>query len=161
MDDRPVINASPLIYLSRAGLLDLLQLASPEVVVPDAVAQEILQRGQTDPTAKAIANTAWIIVVQTPPVSASIQTWGLGAGESAVLAWAQANPGTEVVIDDLAARRCAAALGIPARGTLGLALIAKQRGHIPLARPVILQLRQAGMYLSDRIMNQALVLVGE
>lgn len=78
-----------------------------------------------------------------------------------MLAWAQANPGTDVIIDDLAARRCAAALGIPVRGTLGLVLIAKQRGYVQAARPVLLQLRQAGMYLSDRVMDQALKLVGE
>jgi predicted nucleic acid-binding protein len=90
-----------------------------------------------------------------------IQNWDLGAGESAVLTWGYVNPGTEVIVDDLAARRCAAALGIPVRGTLGLVLTAKQQGILPAARPVLEQLRLSGMYLSDRVMNQALVLVGE
>jgi predicted nucleic acid-binding protein len=85
----------------------------------------------------------------------------LGAGESAVLTWGYVNPGTEVIIDDLSARRCATTLGIPVRGTLGLVLTAKQQGIIPLARPVLEQLRLCGMYLSDRLMNQALAKVGE
>lgn len=161
MAERPAVNTSPLIYLSRAGLLDLLRLLAPEIVVPNAVAMEILRRGQSDPTAQALSQTSWLSVVSTPQIPASIQAWGLGVGESSVLAWAHANPGTEVVIDDLAARRCAATLGIPVRGTLGLVLIARQRGQIPAARPVLLQLRQAGMYLSDRVINQALAMIGE
>jgi predicted nucleic acid-binding protein len=60
-----------------------------------------------------------------------------------------------------AGRRCATTLGIPIRGTLGLVLTAKQRGEISTARPVLEQLRLSGMYLSDRVMNQALALVGE
>lgn len=159
--ERPAVNASPLIFLARAGLLALLQLLSAEVIVPEAVATEIGRRGPEDPTARAIAHTAWLIVTEPPPIPPQIQAWGLGAGESAVLAWAQAHPGAETIIDDLAARRCAAALNIPVRGTLGLVLTAKQRGHLPAARPVLMQLRQGGMYLSDRIMNQALALVGE
>lgn len=41
----PAINASPLILLTRAGLLDLLQSVSQEVVVPAGVATEIQQYG--------------------------------------------------------------------------------------------------------------------
>jgi predicted nucleic acid-binding protein len=156
-----VVNASPLIFLSRAGLLDLLQLLSLEIVVPEIVATEIRVRGKSDPTAQAIASTAWLVVTQTPPVPTQIQSWGLGPGESSVLAWARAHPGSEAIIDDLAGRRCAAAFNIPVRGTLGLALIAKQRGRIASARDVLEQLRQGGMYLSDQVMNEALRLVGE
>lgn len=78
-----------------------------------------------------------------------------------MLAWAHSHPGTEAIVDDLAARRCAASLGIPVRGTLGLVLMAKRRGIIPAARPIVEQLRQAGMYLSDRVIQQALILVEE
>jgi predicted nucleic acid-binding protein len=78
-----------------------------------------------------------------------------------VLAWAHAHPGCEAILDDLAARRCAATFNIPVRGTLGLALIAKQRGRIPSARQVLEQLRQGGMYLSDHVMDEALARVGE
>jgi predicted nucleic acid-binding protein len=159
--ERPAVNASPLIFLAHAGLLDLLQLLSAQVVVPEEVATEIGRRGTDDPTARAIVDTDWLMVTQTSPVPPQIQTWGLGAGESSVLAWAHAHPDTEAIIDDLAARRCAAALGIPVRGTLGLVLVAKQRGRIPSARPVLVQLRQGGMYLSDRVLNQALLLVEE
>ncbi|ASC69755.1 hypothetical protein XM38_006840 [Halomicronema hongdechloris C2206] len=77
------------------------------------------------------------------------------------MAWVYTHAGSEAIIDDLAARRCAAALEIPVRGTLGLVLVAKRRGEIASARTVLNQLRQAGMYLSDAVMNRALRLVGE
>lgn len=158
---RPVINASPLILLTKVSLLDLLQLVSTEVFVPAPVATEIQQRGVSDMTVQALAQTDWLIVIETPPVPSVIQLYDLGAGESSVLTWAYVNPGTEAILDDLAARRCAAALGIPVRGTLGLVLVAKQSGTIEAARPVLEQLRSSGLYLSERVMNQALALVGE
>lgn len=150
-----------MILLTGAGLLDLLQLLSQEIVVPAALAMEIQQYGVRDVTAQAIAQTNWLVVIETPPVSELIQSWDLGAGESAVLTWGYVHPNTEVIVDDLAARRCAVALGIPVRGTLGLVLTAKQRGIIPAAQPILEQLRGSGMYLSERVMNQALALVGE
>jgi predicted nucleic acid-binding protein len=156
-----VVNASPLIFLSRAGLIDLLQLVSPEVIVPEAVAFEIGVRGESDPTAQVLATTSWLVVTQTPLIPPQIQAWGLGLGESAVLAWAHTHEGSEAIIDDLAGRRCAAAFNIPVRGTLGLVLTAKQRGHISSARELLNRLRQAGMYLSDRVLKEALAKVGE
>lgn len=161
MVEHPAINTSPLIFFTKGGFLDLLQIVSPEIIVPAAVASEIQAYGETDVTAVALKNTQWLVVQETPSVPTIIQNWDLGAGESAVLTWGYANPGTEVIIDDLSARRCATALGIPVRGTLGLVLTAKQQGIIPLARPVLEQLRLCGMYLSDRLMNQALAKVGE
>ena len=50
---------------------------------------------------------------------------------------AHGHPESVAVIDDLAARRCAAALGIPCRGCLGLVLLAKKRGVLSTARPVV------------------------
>jgi predicted nucleic acid-binding protein len=157
----PAINACPLIYLARAGLLDFLQVVAETVVVPDAVTDEIRHRGPTDITVQALQNTAWVVRIDDPPIPRVIQTWHLREGKSAVLAWEYIHPGTEALIDDLACRHCAAALGIPVRGTLGLIFTARRRGRIPQARPVLERLRQAGMYLSDRIMDQALALVGE
>jgi predicted nucleic acid-binding protein len=46
----PAINASPLIFLSLAGLINLLQFISEKIIVPEAVAAEIGIRGVTDPT---------------------------------------------------------------------------------------------------------------
>ncbi len=50
--ERTVVNASPLIFLSRAGLLDLLQLLSSEIIVPEIVATEIEVRVRTIPRRK-------------------------------------------------------------------------------------------------------------
>jgi predicted nucleic acid-binding protein len=156
-----VINTSPLIFLSRAGLIDLLQVLSPEIIVPEAVKTEIEAYGEDDITAKTLAKTDWLIVRQTPNIPTVIQNWDLGAGESEVLAWGYKSKTTEIIVDDLAARRCAMSLNIYVRGTLGLVLIAKKRGLITQARPILEQLKISGMYLSQSIIDKALVKVGE
>jgi predicted nucleic acid-binding protein len=109
----------------------------------------------------AIESSDWVNVVDAGSVPPVIQAWDLGPGESAVLAWATAHPGAEAILDDLAARRCAASLAVPVRGTLGLVLLAKRRGMVPAARPLLDTLREAGMYLSPAVMDRALRLVGE
>lgn len=161
MAEFPAINASPLIFLSKANLIDLLKIFSPTIIVPEAVALEIQAYGETDITAQALAETDWLVIQSIPLIPTIIQSWDLGAGESAVLTWGYTNPDTEIILDDLAGRRCATTLGIPVRGTLGLVLSAKQKGEIIAARPIVEQLRRSGMYLSDRVVNQALALVGE
>jgi predicted nucleic acid-binding protein len=157
---RAAVNASPLILLARGGLIQLLHLAAPEVVVPLAVAEEVRRRGASDPTVRALAENPWLVVseIAVPPL---IQAWDLGPGESSVLAYAHAHPETLAVLDDLAARRCAVTLGIPVRGTLGLVILAKKRGEIRAARPLLEALRRGGLYLSDAVLNAALALVDE
>lgn len=162
MAQPPVVDASPLIFLSKVDLLDLLKLAGEEVIVPAAVDTEIRQSGTDEITVKAVEMTNWLRIVATPSIPEIISSFGnLGKGESSVLSWAYAHPGTEAILDDLTARRCAALIRVPVRGTLGLVLTAKQRGIIPAARPVIEQLCRSGMYLSESVVNQALTLVGE
>ena len=161
MRKQAVVNASPLIFLSKAGLIHLLQQAAPDIVVPEMVVLEINRRGPNDITARTVANTPWVATVEVPLIPPLIQSWDLGPGESAVLAYAQTHPGIPAIIDDGAGRRCAETLGIPLLGTLGLVMIAKKRGLIPAARPVIALLKQHGMFLAESKIDRAMSLIGE
>lgn len=87
MTETSVVNASPLIYLSRANLLDLLQIISTEIIVPQPVADEILQRGLNDVTAQAIQHNDWLKVVPPSAIPPEITSWSLGLGESSVWLW--------------------------------------------------------------------------
>jgi predicted nucleic acid-binding protein len=161
VDDVAVINASPLIFLARGGQTELLTKLVGRVLIPQPVADEILCRGPQDVTAKFIRASSILAVVPVVVIPKQIEQWGLGDGESSVLALAQSTPGAVAVIDDLAGRKCAQALRIPVRGTLGIVLTAKQRGLIPQARPVIEALIRGGMYLSRPVLDEALQRVGE
>ena len=159
--NKVIINASPLIFLSRSHHLDLLQAFAGEVWVPEPVAKEILHRGQQDITARAVEQTEWLIIQPVASIPTIITEWRLGAGESSVLALANEQSDTEAIIDDLAGRKCAASLNIPVRGTLGIVLVAKKRGLITKARPILEDMMTAGLYLSRKVVDEALRRVGE
>lgn len=160
MFESAVVNASPLIYLGRTGNLHLIEGCARNVWVPDVVLDEI-RAGQNEPAAPAVDAAAWLKVVSVGNVPPHVAAWNLGAGESAVLAWALAHTGTRAVIDDREGRRCAAQLGVKVVGTVGLVLAAKRRGLVPAARPLIDELIASGLYLSEEIADRALALVGE
>jgi predicted nucleic acid-binding protein len=129
--------------------------------VPDAVVAEIGRKGPHDVTVQAIGQARWNSIVPAPPVPGPVQSCNLDPGETAVLAVAHGDPDFEVIIDDLADRRCAARLGIACLGSLGVVLVAKQLGAIPAARPVIEQLRLSGLYLDDDFVAEVLKRLGE
>lgn len=156
-----IVNASPLIFLARGGHLDLLRTVADRILVPAPVINEIVARGESDRTASSVRRNPWIEPVSPEMVPDMVREWGLGVGESAVLALALKRPGTEVIMDDLCGRKCAVSLGIRVRGTLGIVLLAKKRGLIPSARDILDDLIRGGMYLTRDILDRALQRVGE
>ncbi len=84
-----VVNASPLIVLSKLGRLDLLLEPRPdiEVVVPQAVLDEVMRGEPDDPAVSLVPEAVadWMRVIPTPPVHASLRVGALDPGEIAVL----------------------------------------------------------------------------
>ncbi|MCC7495439.1 MAG: DUF3368 domain-containing protein [Fimbriimonadaceae bacterium] len=154
MAEHWVLDASPLISLGRIGYGSWLPQLADEVVTPAAVAAEVLA-GPADEARQLVA-TGSIAVVQAPPAPPALLAWDLGAGETAVLAYALSHPGATVILDDGPARRCARALGVPLKGTLAIVILAKQQGLTVSASAVLHQLRARGFRLDDATVAQAL-----
>jgi predicted nucleic acid-binding protein len=156
-----VVNASPLILLAAVDALFLLPQLTGTVLVPVAVLGEVLAAREAHPALQSLSTTAWVRIEPAVPVPAEVAGWDLGAGETQVLALALSRGGTEVILDDLQARRCSRSLGLPTTGTLGLILRAKRRGFIPAARPVVEKLLEHRLYLAHDLVEAALAEVGE
>ena len=159
MSDIWVVNASPVIALAKAERLHLLSDSCRELLVPEAVVAEILAGPPADPARQALQR-GWGQTVARPHIPPRLLEWGLGMGETAVLALAAERKLT-AVLDDAAARTCAKALGIDVVGTLGVVLRAKRKAIIPSAADVLKALRTAGLYLDDQVVRTALEGVGE
>lgn len=161
MAERWVVNASPVILLGKAGVIHLLPDLCDELVVPAGVVGEVKSGRMAD------AGRAWLdadggkFVQAAPPLHPALALWNGGAGEAEVISWALAHPGFVAVLDDRAARRLAASVGVPLLGSLRVIVKAKERGLIPLARPALEKLRGSGAYVSDELIERAIALAGE
>ena len=80
------MNASPLIFLTKVGLLEVLHQQAVPVLVPDVVMAEISSLGLGDPAVQAVQQAGWIRVVPAPPAPPSVTSWKLDDGESSVIA---------------------------------------------------------------------------
>jgi predicted nucleic acid-binding protein len=155
-----VVNASPLILLSRIARLDLIECLAPKILVPNAVIEEVRAGQHTDQTAAVAREWAARYRVEDTAVVASIEYWDLELGEAQVIA--QCVVGSRwAVLDDRAARRRAAAHRVSVIGTLGIVLRAKKNRQIESARPLVKELIAAGMFLDDEFVDRVLASVGE
>jgi predicted nucleic acid-binding protein len=145
-----IFNASPLIILAKAGLMDVVCGLAETLWVPSQVAAEIHQKPDpNDPARVWLANgKPKVHLVPDYPIDPFVAGWDLGRGESAVLSLPAPEQNTFRVLDDLAARRCALALGLSVMGTLGLVLLAKKRGFLPSIEPALQSVVASGLFIS-------------
>jgi predicted nucleic acid-binding protein len=160
---RVVADASPLILLARSELLSLLPTLFSEVLIPEAVWNEVNAAGPADPAVQQLSAASWPQVVQasTTPGDSEILQWNLGRGESAVLMIARRQTNCRALLDDRAGRACARTLEIPLLGTGGLLILAKNRGLIPSVADALRALRNSGLWLSDDMHQLLLQHAGE
>ena len=85
----------------------------------------------------------------------------LDPGEAAALSLAVARKPALVLSDDRPARLTAEHLGLTVKGTLGVLVEAKRRGEIAEVAPVVTELRNQGVWLSDRLVLRILDEAGE
>ena len=155
-----VVNASPIIVLAKAGHLHLLNELAGKLLLPDAVFAEVLAGPEADPARQALEG-GWGSRQPVTEIPGDLLEWGLGPGETAVLALARQCMPCSAILDDAAARACAKAFGVPLLGTLGVVLRAKRRGLVALAADVLKAIRAAGLHLDDRTIRLALGRIGE
>ena len=156
-----MVNASPLIVLAKVGQINLLSAIAGEIVIPRAVAQEIAA-GPADDPARIWLSKQEQLVVDVHTLLPELWAWDLGAGETAVMAYALANEGWTAVIDDNAARKCAHSFRIPVKGTLAVVILARQKGLINSAAAVLRQMQQNDYRIHEAIVRDALArTVGE
>ena len=161
MVKRWVVNASPIISLTKIDRIHLLQELCDEVVIPQGVADEISLGGYNDSAVAWLQQTGQALIRADSGIDHRVASWDLGMGESQVLSWAIQNPDYEAIIDDLAARKAAKILQVPVRGTLAIVVLAKQAGYISSAKKDLENLIQVGLRISPALLEQALALAGE
>jgi predicted nucleic acid-binding protein len=77
-----VLNASPLICLSKSGLSGLLPALFEHIVVPGAVADELLTKGSADAGIESLLSQNWLQHIRDLSIHRVVASWDLGKGES-------------------------------------------------------------------------------
>lgn len=160
-NDRVVVNASPLIILSKSQLIELLPGLFREVLIPGAVWDEVTAGAGADTASRQLSAAAWARRVQVASIDPAVAGWNLGAGESEVLSLAMNEPGCRAMIDDRLARTCARTLGLPFLGTGGALVLAKRRGLVPSVADALRAIRDAGIWLSAEVEQLLKLQAGE
>lgn len=131
------------------------------MVVPFAVRQEIGIGDGGIQIINQLENDGRFIFGEDESVNSIFWSWDLGDGETQVLIQALKYKEERAVLDDMEARRCAKATGIPCIGTLGLVARAKRLNLIISARPIFDKLLQNGLYASSSLVSWILKEIGE
>ena len=163
MPDRPqivIVDTTPLISLSLIRQLHLLQVLYGEVLIPPAVKAEVLAGGSRAGAVELRTATYIRTVSLKDPQRATLLS-DLDRGEAEVIALGLEQQADLLIIDEQLGRRHAQRLGLPLTGILGVLLKAKQLGHLPEVKPLILQLHQNGIRLGEALIERVLKLAGE
>lgn len=154
-----VSDTSPIRALANLRQLGLLAGLFGKVVVPSAVARELLDpsRGMA---AIDVSQMAFVEVRQAKTIVAA--TAGLDAGEAEAISLALELDVRTVLIDELLGRGVAVSCGLVVTGTLGILLQAKRRGLVPLVKPLVDDLRRDWQFfISEQVRTEVLRLAGE
>jgi len=151
-----VVNSSPLIILGKISKISLLFQMNCNLIIPSGVAKEIDLGADIDPAKIWMNKEGYKYTIPIGENNYELAKWDLGLGETEVISYCFLNPSSVAIVDDLAARRCAATYGIKCKGTLGVILEAKRSGLIEKIKPTLNQLIRSGFRINKSLYEAVL-----
>lgn len=151
-----VCDTGPLLHLSEAGAIHLLQLAG-DILIPQLVAVEFHKNapGRNLPE--------WVQVIDLDETSAEksagwLQAKRIDQGEAGAIALALQVQADWLLSDDAQARQFAQTTGLEVHGSVGLLLWSVAAGHVDdriQALTLLNNLANSSLWVSDRVLNEA------
>jgi hypothetical protein len=157
-----VSNTGPLIALAKAGQLGLLASLYGEVRIPPTVHRELLAKSgvEAERLDSALVDFVQVTELPEPTLEVQLATQSLDSGERDAVTLAH-HLNLSLLIDDRLGRQSASRLSVIVTGTVGVILLAKQEGLIPLVKPLLERIRDNGYWLADELIAVALSLANE
>jgi predicted nucleic acid-binding protein len=156
-----VSDSSPLIYLARLSSMPLLRRLHEQVIVPQAVWEEIAVGGAGLPESESLkqaVSEGWILV-RTSELNRDIlgsAAHRLGRGEVEAILLAKQLQAL-LLTDDADGRALAESIGLQVSGTIGVLIRAKRQGHLQQLKPLLDRLRrETNFRLSEELYATAL-----
>lgn len=156
-----VADSGPLIAFARIGRLDLLHEVVGEVVIPDAVSDDVMIKGKGRPGAAELEGADWIQrKTLTDRFALSSLPAHLHAGEAEAILLA-AELRLPLLIDERRGRKAALDRGIEMFGSVSILAQAKRRGLIDQARPLLGAMLASGYWIDEELVPAFLKELGE
>jgi predicted nucleic acid-binding protein len=155
-----VCDSAPLFALAVCGQLHLLEKLYDEVLIPQAVYQEVTVPGK--PHADNIAEWAQgkIVEITDTELFRAIKL-ALHKGEAEAITLYKEKSADYLLIDEKKGRKVAEYYDVKIIGTIGLLLKAKQEGIVPRIKPYIELLQQSTIRIAPELYQRALERAGE
>jgi len=117
-----VSNATPLIYLAKLGRLHLLKDFFQEVIIPEEVKREVVDRGKEQNSVDAFVveealKEGWIKIKKVQ-IGEDIESLGIDKGEAEAIFLAVELDSNKILVDQTHARLAASIFGLTPRGTI-------------------------------------------
>ena len=141
-----ISNSSPLIVLHNCGQLGILQQLFGQVLIPEAVYQEVVHNTKNRLQSEAIAQCGFIQVHPIPPQPFSF-SHKLDRGEVEAIILAASLKADYLLLDDKRAQKEAKLQGITFIPTFAVLLKAAQKGIISDFEAVLTALQQKNIFL--------------
>ena len=155
-----VSDTTPLISLMKAARLEVLEKLYNEIMIPEAVYSELTTNDKYAEEAEEIGECAFIRVVAVGERKADEvlrKVSGLDLGESEAIIYADDHGVDILLMDEDAGRRVAKAMGIRVRGTIGVLLLAYDKGVLSAddVDDAVNRLRAANRRISEALYQYA------
>ena len=155
-----VSNTTPIISLLKIGKLEILKDLYDEIYIPQEVFNEI-EAGKHKKYYLNLLTFEWIKIEQIQDRKSISYFLDLDKGEAEAIVLATESEADLILLDESPGRFHAKHAGLRVTGTIGILVKAKKQGLISELKPLILELKDKGVWLSESLIERILELANE
>lgn len=155
-----VSNTTPIISLLKLNRLELLQKLYKQIYIPTAVYNEI-EAGKSKGYYKDLSRLSWINIVEIQDKQAVAYFLDLDADEAEAIVLATELYADLIVLDEKLGRFHAKHAKLKVTGTIGILIKAKLEGLIKELKPLLDELTEKEVWISEKLKKEILNIVGE